>query len=70
MTANLHKIDHIVVLMLVAGYEALTRIRQDQSIEQRIRDLGALIKEEGEIFKLRMVSDGIGFIRKRLEVVA
>lgn len=58
------------MLMLIAGYEALTRIRKDRSIEQRINDLSALIKEEGEIFKLKTVSDGIHFIKRRLEVVA
>ena len=56
------------VLMLVAGYEGLSRIRHDRSAEQKVADLSALIEEEGEIHGLRSVRDGIGFMKSRLEL--
>jgi len=56
------------VLMLVAGYEGLSRIKHDRSAEQKVADLSALIEEEGEIHGLRSVRDGIGFMKSRLEL--
>ena len=57
------------VLMLVAGYEGLTRIHHDRPVYRRVADLTKLIEEEGEILKLRTVRDGIRFIQNRLELI-
>ena len=57
------------VLMLVAGYEGLSRIKHDQSAERKVADLSALIEAEGEIHRLRTVRDGIGFMKSRLELI-
>ena len=56
------------ILMLVAGFEGLKTIEQDQSDEKKIADLVKLIEEEGEISKLKTVGDGIGFIQTHLEL--
>lgn len=57
------------VLMVVAGYEGLSRVRRDRSVQTQIADLAALIDEEGEVHRLRTVRDGIRFMRERMELI-
>ena len=54
-------------LMVVAGFEGLKAIEQDQTVEKKIAELLRLIEEEGAIDKLQTVGDAIHFIRKHLE---
>lgn len=56
------------VLMLVAGFEGLTRIKADWELDRKLIDLQLLIDREGEIYQLRTVADGIRFINDRLEL--
>jgi hypothetical protein len=53
----------------VAGYEGLSRVRRDRSVQTQIADLAALIDEEGEVHRLRTVRDGIRFMRERMELI-
>jgi phospholipase C len=57
------------VLIVVAAHEGLNRVKAERPWARRMADLVRLIDQEGEIYRLRTVRDGIQFMQSRLESI-